>query len=220
MRIRSQVQLAAETPPLAIHASVLQGRGRSRRLAYRIAHWMPGTRVRLVERGRDSTHVIGIASRARGVLGFTPADALGRRRTIDADVLNLDGTPKLPAIVAHYIAPPPIRGGRPGKLRLVRRGTNVILSWSPADGTRRYVVRIKVSDGRLSEFFLPARARRVTISRVLPFETVRAIVLAEGGLNFLPGQTQTVTLRGARFEPAQLPLHPRRLRRLPGQLLS
>ncbi len=143
-----KVEAAEVAAPPAIRASV-HHRGRRLSLAYRIGHLTPGMRVQFVERGRDSTHVIGTVSRAAGALGFTSAEALGRARAIEAYVLSPAGVPEQAITVAHYRAGAPFAPGRAHSLRFIRRGTSALLSWGAVRGARFYRVRIHGSDGRL-----------------------------------------------------------------------
>jgi PKD repeat protein len=204
----SRLESAAEAPPASVRVHVHRGRGHSWTLAYRIANFVAGSRVRFVERGRDSTHVLGVGGGARGTLRFTPEDALGRSRRIIAYLLNGEGSPVRVLTAGRYTAPGALRGGRVRGLRIVRHGTTALISWSATPGARLYRIRVRGSDGRLETFRHKPSGRSVTLANVLPFERFTATVAAAGGPNVLPGPTAT-----ARLKPLRLPKRPPARRR-------
>ena len=72
------VAAAQDVPPARFTVHVSHRRGRTWALAYRIGNYVPGTQVQFVERGRDSTHVLGTVRGASGTVSVHPA---GRDRT-------------------------------------------------------------------------------------------------------------------------------------------
>lgn len=199
-----KLEVAEETPPASVAVHVRRA-GRHRfALAYKIVHYVPGTKVRFVERGRDSTHVLGVVSAARGTLRFTPQDALGRHRRIVAYLLNGEGAPLRVLTAGRYTAPGAARGGRVRGLRIARHGTAALLSWRATPGARLYKVTVQGSDGRVQRFNRKAAGRGVALTNVLPFESFTATVVAEGGPNLLPGPAAK-----ARLAPLRPPGHRR-----------
>ena len=182
-----KLEVAADVPPATVRTRVNHLRGNTYSLFYKIANHLPGTGVEFVERGRDSTHVLGITRRATGTLRFTPEDALGRARSIVAYLLNSEGAPVRVLTVGHYRAPGALRGGRVRGVKLVRRGLTAVVSWGAAAGTRLYRIQVRGSDGRLETFLRKPSSRSVLLTNVLPFESFTAVVAAEGGPNLLRG---------------------------------
>ena len=183
-------------------------------LTYAIANHVPGTSVRFVERGRDSTHVLGTVSRAAGKLSFVPQVAMGRSRKIVAYLLNSEGAPVRALSVGRYTAPTAIRPGRPGRVRIVRHGLTATVSWGAASGARSYAVKIKGSDGRLQTLTVSARHRSVVLANVLPFESFTVVVTAKGGPELLPGRSRAGSL--AALKPPNVSSHKRRSRKRHG----
>jgi PKD repeat protein len=194
-----KLENAEEVPPASVRVHVRHGRGRSWTLAYRIAHYLAGSKVRFVERGRDSTHVLGVAGGARGMLRFTPQDALGRARRVEAYLLDGEGAPVRMLLAGHYTAPSAQRGGRVRGLRMVRRGASALITWHASAGARLYTVKVRGSDGRLLTLRRKPGDRSVRLSNVLPFERFTATVSASGGPNVLPGPSARVALAPERL---------------------
>ncbi len=205
----SKLEVAEDVPPASVVVHVHRAGAHHFKLAYRILHHVPGTKVRFVERGRDSTHVLGVVSGARGTLSFTPQDALGRHRRIVAYLLNSEGAPVRALTAGRYTAPSAARGGRVRGLRIARRGTTALLSWRATPGTRLYKVTVEGSDGRVQRFDRRPSGRSVTLTGVLPFERFTATVIAEGGPNLLPGPASKVRLKPLRLAARHRPAHRR-----------
>jgi len=197
----SSLEAAAEVPPARVRVHVRHGHGKSWSLAYRIANYVPGSGVEFVERGRDSTHVLGIARRAAGTLRFTPEDALGRARRIVAYLLNGEGAPVRVLKVGRYTAPNAQRGGRVRGLRIVRRGPSALVSWRATPGARLYRVRVRGSDGRLVTVLRRPGSRSLLLTNVLPFESFTTTVAAEGGPNLLRGPAAGARLAAVKVKP-------------------
>ena len=187
----SKLEVASDTPPASVQVKVKHGRGSSWSLAYKVRNHVPGTSVRFVERGRDSTHVLGTVKGAAGTLRFTPQDAISRARRIVAYLLNSEGAPVRALTVGRYSAPGPKRGGRVRAVRIARRGLTALVTWGAAPGTRLYRIQVRGSDGRLVTVFRKPGSRSVLLTNVLPFESFTAAVTAKGGPNLLPGAVAT-----------------------------
>ena len=189
-----KLEVAGDVPPASVRASVRHLHGNAYSLSYKIANYLPGTGVEFVERGRDSTHVLGIARRASGTLRFTPQDALGRARRIVAYLLNGEGAPVRVLTVGHYRAPGAVRGGRVRGVKIVRHGLTAVVTWGATAGTRQYRVQVRGSDGRRDTFLRKPGSRSVLLTNVLPFESFTATVTAEGGPNLLRGPAASAKL--------------------------
>ena len=183
----TSLETAVDEPPAKLTVRVHHGRGHSFSLDYRIINLVSGLHVRLVERGRDSTHVLGTVGRASGTLRFTPQDAISRSRRIVAYLLNSEGAPQRVLTAGHYLAPAAQRPSRTGRVRITRRGVNALVSWGAALRARSYAVRVKGSDGRLLSLSVGARHHAVLVRNVLPFQSLSVSVRARGGPNLLAG---------------------------------
>lgn len=81
--------------------------------------------------------------------------------------------------MASYTAPR-VGPGRPGRLRLRRKGSSLLASWGKASGATGYAVNVTVSDGRR-----------------IPLLTNKRSVTIPG---FAKSETATVTVAGYRIE--------------------
>jgi hypothetical protein len=190
----AKLEFAEDVAPATVKVGLRRGHGHRWSLAYRIGHFVAGTKVQFVERGSDSTHVLGTVGKARGTLSFSPREALGRSRKIYAYLLNNEGATVRELTVGHFTAPGAFRPGRPRNVRIVRHGTSAAITWSPVAGARQYKIVVRGSDGRLETFFRKPRNRGTQLLNVLPFESFSATVTAEGGPNMLPGPKATAKL--------------------------
>jgi hypothetical protein len=136
-----------------VHAKVT-GKGRNRVLEYRIKS-VSGQRVRFEERRSGQAGAsLGYAKGTKGRIRFTPASGPKGKRSIVALVESY-GTPRAQLNVASYTAPPPARPATPKKLKVVRKGTRLVVSWKRVTGASRYRVVVKLADGR-SVLLLPS----------------------------------------------------------------
>ncbi len=163
-------------------------------LTYNISHYVASTKIQFVERGSDSTHVLGIVARAKGTLTFSPQEALGRSRKLYAYLLNGEGAVVRELTVGQYTAPGAFRPARPRHTRIARHGTAATITWGAVAGAREYKIVVHGSDGRLQTFFRKPSARSAQLVNVLPFESFTATIVAEGGKNMLAGPKATVRL--------------------------
>ncbi len=209
----SKLETAQETPPasVSVHVSHGHGHGAKWSLAYKVGGLAAGTKVRLVERGKDSAHVLGTVSAARGTIHFTPAEGLSRPRKLLAYLINAEGATVREMTVGHYTAPAVFRPGKPGKVHFVRHGLTATVSWGAVAGVRSYHVKVRGSDGRLETVFRKPSSRTVTLTNVLPFERFSATVVAVGGHDMLAGRPATATLAPVkpRTKPKPKPKHRR-----------
>jgi hypothetical protein len=149
--------VAEGLPAPSVHAKVT-GKGRKRVLSYTIKS-IPGQKVRFEERapGQKAAASLGYAKGTKGTLRFAPASGPKGRRSIVALVESY-GTPRAQLNVARYTAPPPARPATPKRLKVVRKGTRLVVSWKRVAGASRYRVIVKLADGR-SVLVLPGGKR-------------------------------------------------------------
>jgi PKD repeat protein len=190
----ASVEFAEDVAPAVVKVRVHHGHGTKWSLAYKIAHFVAGTKVQFVERGSDSTHVLGTVAKAKGTLSFTPQEALGRSRKIYAYLLNSEGAAVRELTVGRYTAPGAFRPAKPRHARIVRHGTTAAITWGAVAGARQYKIVVHGSDGRLQTFFRKPHSRSAQLINVLPFESFTATIAAEGGRNMLPGPKATARL--------------------------
>ncbi|HEY1688428.1 MAG TPA: PKD domain-containing protein [Solirubrobacteraceae bacterium] len=201
----AKVQGATDVPPASIHARVRHRHGHGLALSYRIANFVQGMKVQFVERGRDSTQVIGTASKPNGTFAFSPQEGLSRPRRLYADIFGATGSAKRPMLVGHFRAPAAQRGGRVRGLRLVRHGSTALLSWRTTPGAQGYKVTVEGSDGRLITRFPRRGQRSVKLGEAFPWYSYRAQVSAEAGKNMLPGPAAKASLKASGHSPGRPP---------------
>ncbi|HEY2537249.1 MAG TPA: PKD domain-containing protein [Solirubrobacteraceae bacterium] len=204
------VEFAEDVAPATVKVKVRRHGHASRwALAYSIGHYVAGTKVQFVERGSDSTHVLGTVARAKGTLSFVPQEALGRSRKIYAYLLNGEGATVRELTVGRYTAPGAFRPAKPRHARIARHGTAATITWGAVAGAREYKIVVHGSDGRLQTFFRKPSTRSAQLVNVLPFESFTATILAEGGKNMLPGPKAAVRLAPLKIRVPRPPKHPR-----------
>ncbi len=206
----TNVEFAEDVAPATVKVKVRHSHRQKWSLAYKIGHYVAGTKVRFVERGSDSTHVLGTVGKAKGTLSFNPQEALGRSRKIYAYLLNSEGATVRELTVGRYTAPGAFRPARPRKTRIARHGTTAAITWSAVAGVRQYKIVVHGSDGRLQTFFRKPHSRSAQLINVLPFESFTATIAAEGGKNMLPGPKATAKLAPLKIRlphPAKRPGH-------------
>jgi hypothetical protein len=196
----SNVEAAEDVPPASVKIRVRHGRGKNWTLAYKIKHFVPGTKVRFAERGKDSGHVLGTVSKASGTLRFAPEEALASARKLYAYLIDSEGAIVRELSVGQYRAPGAFRPGRPHRLRIARHGNAALVTWGVVPGARTYHVKVRGSDGRLETHILKAPVHAVSIPNALGFESFTATVAARGGKNMLSGRPATATLRPLRVK--------------------
>jgi len=190
----SKLEVAEDVAPATVRVRVKHKGGRRWSLAYKIGHFVPGSKVRFVERGRDSTHVLGTVAKANGTLSFSPQEGLSRARTVYAYMLDTEGAPTRELTVGSYTAPAAFRPSRPRHVRFVRHDATALISWGAVAGARVYRIKIVGSDGRLETLSRKPGSLSVTVPNVLPFESFTATVTAVGGPDRLSGVAATAKL--------------------------
>jgi hypothetical protein len=152
------IRTADALPKPGVSAKLRHAHGGGWALDYRVRS-VAGQKVSFVEDGRNVNRVIGVAHGRRGTIRFRPSFGPGGPRRIVADVVQ-DGLPRTKLTVARFHAPAPRLPGRPGKVRLRRRGERLTITWGPAKRANGYSVRVRMPDGRRLEFNRSAHQRR------------------------------------------------------------
>ncbi len=168
----AKVEYANGLPPAEISASVT-GRGRALTLHYHVRP-RTGQTVAFAERAGGVFHVIGRATGTRGSVRFTPVVAVSNRRELVA-MISLSGVPRDNLVVAHYTVPAPPRPATPTRVRVLRAGTGLAVSWLPADRWGCLVVAT-LSDGRRVLYRMPPMLHSLRISGLAPGSGARVIV--------------------------------------------
>ncbi len=169
----SRVRIAKGLPDPSVHVKV-GGRGHRRTLRYRIRP-IAGQTVRFLERSGRAGAEIATAKRNKGTLRFSPADGPAGRREIVAEV-EQNGVPRRELLVGSYRAPRPLRAAKPRHVRVHRRRAGLVVTWRPARRALRYLVRVRLNDGRRLQFVAGRRARRVRVRGVRPEQAGRIAV--------------------------------------------
>jgi uncharacterized delta-60 repeat protein len=183
----------AQTPKITARVS---GSGARRTLTYTVGATPRGQQVTFYERGGSTLRRIGTTTKAAGTLTFTPGDGAGAR-TITA-LVEAQGLRVAEPTVARYRLTRQ-RAGRPGALRVVRRGRAVTVSWGAAPGAARYGVVVSPSSGpqRILRLAATRRSLRLTGAAAARGGTVRVAALdAQGAAG---------PARAGRWRPAAAP---------------
>ncbi len=156
----TKVQRATDLPNARVSGRVT-GRGSRRVLHYRVLR-RPGQQVRFFDIGeggaaREIGHVTGGGT---GTIPFSPAP--GRKRRKVQAQFDLQGLPAERKVVASF-RPPSLVLPAPRRLRAVRRGTRLTISWARVAGTTRYEAAITSPTGYQRVF--STRKTRIVLRR-------------------------------------------------------
>ena len=183
-----RIQRAQGLPEPKVKARVT-GSGTKRTLSW-TATPIQGQRIKFSEQGAKSGETIGTTTKAKGSLAFTPADGPKGKRTIVAEVLQ-GGNPRKTLEVATYTAPR-VAPGKPGRLKLRRRGSSLVASWGRAARATGYEVQVTLSDGRRIPVLTPKRT--VTIPGLARTESA-SVTVAGYRVQGLNGPAAKATLK-------------------------
>ena len=142
----------------------VSGTGPRRTLRYDVGP-EGGQSVELFEKGATVMRRLGTATGGTGQVRFTPAPGPAETRTIVA-IATLDGVPIPDQVLARFRAPGVVRTGRPGSVRVRRRGPALVVGWRAAVGATGYGVVVQQADGRQQRFRASAHRRSLRIPRV------------------------------------------------------
>jgi uncharacterized delta-60 repeat protein len=198
----TDVATAKGLEPLALKTSVT-GTGSKRVLHYKMNPG-GGRSVRFVERGRDTSRIIGTADDKSGTIAFTPGPGPAGTRSIIGEVVQ-GGAPSRNARTTTYKAPKPKGPGRPRRVRVRRSGGKLRISWPKVKGAKRYEVLVRLSDR--SSVFRVVRGTHVKLKDPFPAKrgTVAVDVVLPDGTRGKP--------RSAKLKPKLPAKHKKRHRR-------
>ncbi len=171
------------------------GHGHARTLRYTVKA-IPGQKVSFAERGDGAGAMIAAAKGTRGTLRFAPADGAAGKRSIVA-IVEQNGLPRRELVVASYVAPANRRAGRPGRVRVTRKGSGLKVTWRKAARATSYVATIVLKDGRRQARIVPARTRSVTFARVSN-NVGGKVTVAGRRLGPRPGPSATATVKAVK----------------------
>ena len=178
-------------PAPSIHGRVT-GHGATRTFIYHVKP-LPGQTVSFEEHGRSGSGFIGIARHSSGQIRFTPAYGSRETRTIVA-VVNSFGKPRGQYRVAAYRSPGSKAPVKPAGLRIARKGTRLLLSWKRAGDVSRYILRVRLSDGRVVLLLPKASQASATVTGIPKKLTATATLQVQSPLGIV-GRAATARLR-------------------------
>jgi hypothetical protein len=167
------VDQAQALPEPKITARVT-GKGRTRKIAYKMAP-IPGVEVQLSEEGPQTKQVIGKFKGAAGTLTFKPGNGRGGRRDIVA-LVTQGGMPWKTVRVATYVAPAPVVPSTPRKLKAVRQGKRLAVTWRRGRAVDRWTVELSLKGGRRLTRIAKGTATGIRIP-LLGTETTGAVIV-------------------------------------------
>lgn len=197
-----RLRVARALPSADVRATVAR-RGARRVLRWRFAG-APGRQVRFVERAGDDVRVLATVRRARGTLAFAPVESRAATRRVVAEVIDR-GTVREATTVARFSART-AGPSTPRRLRAMRKGSVVTLTWRPSPGAARY--EVGGTFGRRKVLLL-ARGSRATIDERAGARVSVVPVSAAG----LRGRPATLRVAPASTPRLGAPPAPRRGRR-------
>ena len=159
----------------------MAGAGSSRLLTYSVAP-LEGQEVRFVEVAAGARKALRtVKGGGKGSVRFQTSEARGTKRSIVAEVIQ-DGMPRKNLTIARFSAPSP-RVGRPGRVRVRRRGKGALVTWTPAPLARYYDVSVVASDGGRIALAPRRGSRQVTVPGVGKKErlTIRVVGISASG---------------------------------------
>jgi hypothetical protein len=160
-------------------------------LVYRVRP-LPGQTVTFEEHGRSGSGFIGRARHLSGTMQFTPAYGAPERRTIVA-VVSSYGKPRGEYRVATYRSPSPQGLPRPQRFLIARKGTQLRLTWKRVPGIARYILTLRLSDGRVLALDPGPKQTSVTVNGIARNVTVTGTLRAQSPLGIL-GRPATAKL--------------------------
>jgi hypothetical protein len=140
------VATAEPLPSPSVRAHLHRLRAGRFALSYSIRP-IPGQTMTFIERAGASAHPIARARGTHGQVRFRSAPGAGGRRTIVA-LVEQAGLPRDSISVATFTAPAPATPSGAADLRLRRGHGALLITWGRSRGAARYVVGIRLHDGR------------------------------------------------------------------------
>jgi FG-GAP-like repeat len=158
------------------------GKGTSRTLTYNITP-IDGQEVRFMEEaGGLAKSLKTVKGGGRGTFRYTIGEATTSKRTIVAQVIQ-DDLPRENITVASYTAANP-KVGRPGRLKVTRKGSKATVTWRKATLGVTYEVSVKnATRGNTNLLFPPKGKTTVVVPNVGAKDklTVSVVAVSRGG---------------------------------------
>jgi hypothetical protein len=169
---------------------------------HRVVHFhlgpLHGHTVTIAEEARGIEHPLGSAHTGTNAINFTIADGPAGRRKVVALIANDTGVATTKRTIATFIAPGPVRPGRP-RVKVRRSGTKLVVSWPRLHGSTRYRELVKLSDGRMLQFV--GKHPTLSVPGVAPTASGKISVTAQDGA--LLGPAGTATLHAVKKKAAK-----------------
>jgi hypothetical protein len=151
---------ASQLPEAKVTGKVT-GRGQNRTLAYNVRP-LKGQVVNFVEESKGGHRIVKtVKTGGKGRVNYVVAESASTTRELTAEVIQND-TPRTNIVIARYSAANP-KVGKP-KVKIKRRGSKALVTWTSAPLAVRYYVTVTEADG--SRYTLAPKKRTVTIKRV------------------------------------------------------
>jgi hypothetical protein len=169
----SRVRYARGLAKPHVHATI------KRAGAKRVLRWsltpIAGQKVSFVESGKDVHHLIKTVTARRGSVTFTPAQGSAGIRKVQA-LVTQDGRPRAKLNVGSFRASSALKPATPKKLKLIRKGTKVTISWTAPRAGFRHAVHITLSDGRQLLRIISAKQHSTVLTGIAKTLTMKVSV--------------------------------------------
>lgn len=201
----AQVYSAGALPVPKTTARLRRGKGAKRVLNVKTSNLGPQTLIVRELLPDGAAHQLGrITANGRKTLTFTPAQAAGGRRAIEAVIVNgakVAGTKRL----ASYIAPKPGRLAAPKRVTVTRKHTGrtaVTVRWHSVTGAASYRILVSGSDGRKENFTTKRNVTKLAIPNVTYDDklTIRVQAMPKFGA---PGTARTASSKAIKLKKAK-----------------
>jgi hypothetical protein len=188
-----RIRQAAILPPVAFRA---QGTGhRSKRVLKYLIAPEKGQTVQFYEKARGENRLIKTIKRGgHGRIRYRAGQALSVHRQVLAEVFQ-NGQLRDHRIVAKYDAPSP-GTGKVRKLRVRRRGSSAVITWSRAPLGNSYAVQVDYGTGERTVVRPRPGSRRVVVSHLKKGEGLVVMVVAYS-MTGRAGPLATARLKGS-----------------------
>lgn len=178
----SGVQQSAGLPSPNLHAHLTHMAGGRERLRYSLRS-IHGQKVTFVDGLKGhGFRVLGNAHGTHGTLRFTPDSALGRRHEVVAWVTR-DGSPREDVALAHYRAPAQAPLRAPRRLRIVRHGATVVVSWQALGTVKSYALEARLSNGVRRYYSISAQGHGSRRTATLSAPTYLGVRVSVAGVS-------------------------------------
>ena len=167
-----RISHASKLPKAKVTGKVT-GKGQDKTLTYNVTP-LKGQVVNFVEESDGGHRIVKtVKTGGKGKVNYVVAESASTKRQLTAEVIQND-MPRDNIVIASYRAANP-KVGKP-KVKIKRRGTKAIVTWSSATLAKRYYVT--VTDGKGSHYTLAPKKRTVTITHVA--KTDKVVISVQG----------------------------------------